>query len=323
VIVSAGAGIPLAILATVAYNSGLILEKRALRELPAIDARRLLALARTLLSAPPWLAGFALMLCGLAFQVLALMSAPVTVVQPVLASGVAVVLILSRLVLRERLGTREYLCVAGMAVCVVLLALSDSGRAAGGVGQPAASLPVALVAIPTCLAGLAIAGCALRTTRGKHREPATGVSFGIGTGLLYGVAAVAIKALAASLVHPRSAAAVVVTVVSSPYLYVMAACSAAALALFQTALQRCRASIVVPVSNLTGSIYFMAAGSWLFAQRLPASGTQLTLRITGIMLAACVVFLVSRRTATGSGEPRRRQDPARRSGMRKEPAHGA
>jgi drug/metabolite transporter (DMT)-like permease len=298
VTVTASAGIPLAMLAAVAYNSGLILEKRALRELPAIDARQVVALARTLLSARPWLGGFALMLCGLAFQVLALMSAPVTVVQPVLASGVAVVLILSRLVLHERLGTREYLCVAGMAVCVLLLALSDSGRAAGGAGRTAAPLPVALVAIPTCLGGLAIAGGALRTTRGKHRAPAVGVSFGIGTGLLYGVAAIAIKALSASLVHPRSAAAVVVIVVSSPYLYVMAACSAAALALFQTALQRCRASIVVPVSNLAGSIYFMGAGSWLFAERLPTSETQLALRITGIVLAASVVFLMSRQTAT-------------------------
>jgi drug/metabolite transporter (DMT)-like permease len=298
VTVTASAGIPLAMLATVAYNSGLILEKRALRELPAIDARQVVALARTLLSAPPWLAGFALMLCGLAFQVLALMSAPVTVVQPVLASGVAVVLILSRLVLRERLGTREYLCVAGMAVCVVLLALSDSGRAAGGAGRSAAPLPVALVAIPTCLVGLAIAGRALRTIRGQHRVPAVGLSFGIATGLLYGVAAIAIKALSVSLVHPRSATAVIVTVASSPYLYVMAACSAAALVLFQTALQRCRASIVVPVSNLTGSIYFMAAGSWLFGERLPTSGPALALRITGIALAASVVFLMSRQAAT-------------------------
>jgi drug/metabolite transporter (DMT)-like permease len=298
VTVTASAGIPLAMLATVAYNCGLILEKRALRELPAVDARRVVALARTLLSAPPWLAGFALMLCGLAFQVLALMSAPVTVVQPVLASGVAVVLILSRLVLHERLGTREYLCVAGMAVCVVLLALSDSGRAAGGAGRSAAPLPVALVAIPTCLVGLAIGGRALRAIRGKHRTTTVGLSFGIATGLLYGVAAIAIKALSASLVHPRSALAVIVTVASSPYLYVMAACSAAALVLFQTALQRCPASIVVPVSNLTGSIYFMGAGSWLFAERLPASGPALGLRITGIVLAAGVVFLMSRQAAT-------------------------
>src|SRR5258708_38523124 len=104
---------------------------------PSMDGRRVCSLARLLRPAPPWLAGFALMLCGLAFQVLALMSAPVTVVQPVLASGVAVVLILSRLVLREHLSTREYLCVAGMAVCVILLALSAGGRTAAGVGRHA------------------------------------------------------------------------------------------------------------------------------------------------------------------------------------------
>lgn len=301
--VTASAGIPLALLATISYNTGLILEKRALRGLPAIDARRVLSLARTLLSAPPWLAGFALMLCGLAFQVLALMSAPVTVVQPVLAGGVAVVLILSRLVLREHLSTLEYLCVAGMAVCVILLAVSAGGRAAD-VGRHVAELSMVLVAVPSCLVGLGIAGGALRTTRSKHRAPAIGVSFGIATGLLYGVAALAIKALSASLLHSRSVTAVVITVASSPYLYIMAACSAAGLVLFQTALQRCRASIVVPVSNLIGSIYFMAAGSWLFAERLPTSETQLALRTTGIVMAASVVLLMSRRAATDSAGTR-------------------
>ena len=105
-------GLALALLSTTAYNSGLIVEKQALARLPALNGRRVLALAVTLLTAPRWLAGFALMLCGLGLQVLALMFAPVTVVQPVIASGVAVVLVLSRIVLRERLGRVEYACVA-------------------------------------------------------------------------------------------------------------------------------------------------------------------------------------------------------------------
>ena len=45
------------------------------------------------------------MLTGLACQIVVLTFEPVSVVQPVLASGVALVLVLSRLVLRERLGT--------------------------------------------------------------------------------------------------------------------------------------------------------------------------------------------------------------------------
>ncbi len=48
-----------ALLATTAYHLGLILEKRALAQLPEIDARHALRLLRVLLTAPAWLAGFA------------------------------------------------------------------------------------------------------------------------------------------------------------------------------------------------------------------------------------------------------------------------
>ena len=109
---STDGGLALALLATTAYNSGLVVEKQALGRLPAISGRRVVSLALTVASSPRWLAGFGLMLCGLAFQALALTLAPVTVVQPVIASGVAIVLVLSRIVLREHLGRGEYVCVA-------------------------------------------------------------------------------------------------------------------------------------------------------------------------------------------------------------------
>ncbi len=131
---STDGGLALALLSTTAYNSGLIVEKQALGRLPAISGRRVVSLALTLGSSPRWLTGFALMLSGLAFQVLALMLAPVTLVQPVIASGVAVVLVLSRLVLREHLGRGQYACVAVMALSVILLALS-AGRGASDVGH--------------------------------------------------------------------------------------------------------------------------------------------------------------------------------------------
>ena len=286
-------GLVLALLSTTAYNSGLIVEKQALAGLPALSGRRVLALAGSLLTSPRWLAGFALMLCGLGLQVLALMFAPVTVVQPVIASGVAIVLVLSRIVLRERLGRGEYACVGVMAVSVILLALSADGAAA--VGFAVSGPRMAAVAIPTCLAALAAASAAGSGPR-KHARPATGVSYGVATGLLYGVAALAIKALSGTLRHAHGTGAVS-AVLSSPYLYVMAACSAAGLLLFQTALQRCRISIVAPVSNVLGSIYFMVAGTWLFHERLPADPARLALRLAGILIAGVVVVLLSRQAA--------------------------
>ena len=60
------AGIALALLATTAYNVGLILEKRALGQMPALDIGRVIRLVVSLLTSRAWLAGFALMLTGLA-----------------------------------------------------------------------------------------------------------------------------------------------------------------------------------------------------------------------------------------------------------------
>ena len=88
--------------------------------------RRVVHVVGRLLASPAWLAGFALMLTGLACQVIVLMFEPVSVVQPVLASGVALVLVLSRFVLRERLGGAEAAWV--MAGSVVLLAVRGRYR---------------------------------------------------------------------------------------------------------------------------------------------------------------------------------------------------
>jgi drug/metabolite transporter (DMT)-like permease len=291
---SADGGLVLALLATTAYNSGLIVEKQALGHLPEISGRRIVSLALTLGTSPRWLTGFALMLCGLGFQVLALTLAPVTVVQPVMASGVAVVLVLSRLVLREHLGRGEYACVAVMALSVILLAFS-AGSAE--VGHHFSGAAAAAVAIPSVVLALVAGSSGLQAASRRHGPPVTGVSFGVATGLLYGVAALAIKALSGALLHRHGVASVLIAVLSSPYLYLMGACSAAGLLLFQTALQRCRIAIVAPVSNVLGSIYFMVVGTWLFHERLPADPVLLALRLVGILIAGIVVVLLSRQGA--------------------------
>ncbi|HEV3069499.1 MAG TPA: DMT family transporter [Streptosporangiaceae bacterium] len=296
-IASSYTGIALALLAATSYNVGLIQEKRALARMPALDLRRVPRVIASLLADPAWLAGFALMLLGLACQIVVLTFEPVSVVQPVLASGVALVLVLSRLVLRERLGAVEFWCVAAMAVSVILLAAS-AGRAGGGAGHHVSPGWMAAVAIPSAVIGLLVGASPLR-----RRSPvlSAGVCFGIGTGLLYGVAALAIKGLSGILVGHHGDVRLVTGIVSSPYLYVLAGCSAAAMLLYQVALQSCRASIVVPVSNVTGSVYFMIAGTWLFHEHLPASPAKLGLRLAAIVVAGFVLVTLSRQAAEEPG----------------------
>src|SRR6266516_3668279 len=168
---------------------------------------------------------------------------------------------------------------------------------------------MAATAVPSCLAGLLVAGSSLRGGTRKHGAPVMGVCYGIGTGLLYGVAALAIKDLSGVLVHSHSIAAVPLAMASSPYLYVMAGCIAAGFGFLQTALQRCRASIVVPVSTIAGSLYFMVAGTWLFHEHLPSDPGKLALRLTGILVAGVVLVMLPR--LSGAAQLR---TPSARSG---------
>jgi len=310
------AGISLALLATTAYNVGLIQEKRALGRMATLDMRRIPYVIASLLAEPAWLAGFALMLLGLACQTIVLTFEPVSVVQPVLASGVALVLVLSRLVLRERLGAVELSCVAAMAVSVILLAASAGGTGSGA-GHHASPGWMAVVMIPSAVIGFLVAASPLRRRsrrrhRHRRRRTPTAVCFGVGTGLLYGVAALAIKALSGILVDHRGGTSIVTGVVSSPYLYVFAGCSAAAMLLYQVGLQSCRASILVPVSTVTGSVYFLIAGTWLFHEHLPADPVKLVLRLAAIAVAGLVIIALSRQApgqAAGAGEPERAPVP--------------
>ena len=292
------AGIGLALLSATAYNVGLIQEKRALGRMPALDVRRVPHLLASLLADPAWLAGFALMLVGLACQVIVLTFEPVSVVQPVLASGVALVLVLSRVVLRERLGAVEFWCVAAMAVCVILLAASASGTSSGA-GHHASPGWMAVVAIPSVVIGLLVAASPVRTRSRGHRAPAA-ICFGIGTGLLYGVAALAIKGLSGILVGHHGAVSLLADLITSPYLYVFGGCSAAALLFYQVGLQSCRASILVPVSTVTGSVYLLIAGTWLFHEQLPANPAKLVLRLVAIAVAGIVIITLSRQEARPS-----------------------
>ncbi len=302
------AGIPLALLATTAYNLGLVVEKRALERVPALRVRQVLRAVAGLLTSRAWLAGFALMLAGLACQTVVLTFEPVSVVQPVLASGVVLVPVLSRLMLRERLGGGEICCVAALAVSVILLAVSAAGTG-GAAGHHASPGPMAAVIVPSVIAGAALAAGSLRGRAPGHAAAATGVGCGAGTGLIYGVAALAIKALSGILAGHRTAAGIAAGVASSPYLYLLAGCLVTGMLLFQAGLQSCRASIIVPVSVVTGSAYFMVAATWLFHEHLPASPGRLGLRLAGITLAGLGLVALSRQAA-GRPAPRAAGDAA-------------
>jgi multidrug transporter EmrE-like cation transporter len=183
-----------------------------------------------------------------------------------------------------------------MAAAIVMIALSAVGLP-GKVGHEASGLLLAAVAVPAGLVAVWLGASALRPgPGGRHRLPSIGVSYAVASGLLYGVATLAIKAMSGMIAqHAKLDAGLVLAVAASPFPYVTIGCSALGMLIFQTGLQRCRVSIVGPVSNITGSVFFLVLGTWLFGERLPADPAKLALRLAGIVLAAVVVVALSRR----------------------------
>jgi drug/metabolite transporter (DMT)-like permease len=281
-----GVGVALALVAAIAYNAGLVLEKRALAALPTMDIRRPYLLLRTLITAPAWLVGFWCMVIGLGCQVLALQRLPISVAQPLQVSGLGVLVSLSWLVLGERVSGRDRWRLTAALLSVPLLGLSLGGQTGAGT-TPVDPLWLSVVLGGSAIAaGLASAN-AFGSRRHRHRLN-TGMPAGLATGLLYGMAGLALKALSSQLVHRG----VWVALFASPYPYLVGVASAAGMVLFQIALQRHRASVVVPTSNLVGSCYVLVAGTWLFHENLPADPTSLGLRLAGF--AVTVVALAIR-----------------------------
>lgn len=304
-------GIILAVAATIIYNLGFILEKRALDRLPAIEAHRLGHLARTLFTDPAWLAGFLLICCGLVLQLLVLSLEPLTVAQPLQASGVVVTILFSRLVLHERLGRAELTCIGIIAVAVALLSLSNDYGPGAAAGTHAAGAAIAAAAFPACLAVPAIYYLAHRASSRRRRYRVTGVSYGCCAGLVYGFAGVALKALSASMfTTPHVRDGLLAAAVASPYLYAVLVSSAIGMCLFQVALQRSAASIVMPISLVISTGYLVVIGSWLFHERLPASPALLAMRLGGAVAAIAAPVILTVMSERGAARPRSDDVPA-------------
>jgi drug/metabolite transporter (DMT)-like permease len=124
----------------------------------ALEARRAGGNARIeptllgrLLLRPRWVAGTALSGAGALLQIWALTLAPLTVVQPTLALGLVLLLVLSATVLHEPVGARERIGVAMIVAGVALVALSAAPEVGPAGDSLAVALLVGLLAVPTLL----------------------------------------------------------------------------------------------------------------------------------------------------------------------------
>lgn len=95
-----------------------------------------------------WLGATALGLLGWPFEIAALLLAPLTVVQPCIASGLVLLLWLGATRLGERPGPREFLAVAAIVGGIAGVAWAAPDRSTDHAGAGAIALALVLVALP-------------------------------------------------------------------------------------------------------------------------------------------------------------------------------
>jgi drug/metabolite transporter (DMT)-like permease len=140
-------GIVAAIAASLLYNTSIALQALEVREVPGEYSLRPSLIGR-LVRNRRWLGATALGLAGWPLEVVALLLAPLTVVQPCLASGLIMLLWLGATRLEERPGTREWTAVAAIVIGVAGVALTAPDRSTDHAGGGAIALAAALIAIP-------------------------------------------------------------------------------------------------------------------------------------------------------------------------------
>ena len=116
-----------AVTASALFSTGLVLQSLEARTVPAERALRL-SLIGGLLGRLRWVVGGILMVIGFGFHVGALMVAPLTVVQPSLAAGLLVLLVVGRRTDDEPAGAKELGAVAAILLDVVGLSLTVPAR---------------------------------------------------------------------------------------------------------------------------------------------------------------------------------------------------
>ncbi|HVR04646.1 MAG TPA: hypothetical protein VMS02_01305, partial [Solirubrobacteraceae bacterium] len=130
-----------------------------------------------------WLFGTGLSMLGWPLQLLALSLAPLVLVQPAMASGLLVLLLVGERLLGERAGRRER-----VAVCAIVLGVIGAALCA----PPNTTSHAPYAVLTLVLGGLALASLLPYIMLALLHRPSTGVTM-VGAGLAFGWSGVSTK----------------------------------------------------------------------------------------------------------------------------------
>jgi hypothetical protein len=281
-------GILAAIGASVFYSLGIALQAMDAKEAPHEEHLRL-ALVWGLVKRGRWMLGTGLSILGWPLQVIALLLAPLVVVQPALAAGLLVLVFVGQRMLGEHAGTHEHLAMAAIVIGVIGAGLCAPPRSTGHTSERLTILIVLLV--------LAAASLLPYLLRALRRSPAS-VTI-VCAGLAFGWSGVATKLASDDLSHGY-------LIVAAAWGLATAGASAVGVLSESSSLQARPAIQVAPVVFVTQTIVPVALAPVLFGERFsdtPLGGVPLALSLLLLVAGAAALVRSPLLLALMGGEP--------------------
>ena len=284
---AAGAGrmtvrtaIVLAILATACFQVGIVLQKVGADRLPRLGLSvRQGSVYLAFIRSPIWLAGIAINTFGWVLVLKAIANAPVSIIQPVLGFGLALLALFSAVFLKERLSRLESGGLVLMVAGLVLLGVSAAHQDGGG----AVSL-APLLAVSVVFAG----GIGAALPLGRSGQVPLPVVLGFGAGILIGLAALYTKGLFLTLDAGLPLLAWLV------FLPLMMAANICGLWVMQAGFQHGRALIVGAVSAVTTKVVAIVGGMTTLGEVLPDHRVFAVARVAGLVLILLGTVVLAR-----------------------------
>jgi drug/metabolite transporter (DMT)-like permease len=233
-----------------------------------LHPRQLRTFIRATLSHPLWLGGIACDVLGLSLQILALDRGALTIVQPLLVTGLVFALILRQRFEHHQITRRQVswaMALSGALAGFLLLATN---------GTSAAPLKSAdrLPAIGAGIVGAILAAACVEIGRRQRSEGRSAALLGVAVGLVYTATAALLKALTATAVRDP------LHVLVSWQLYVVIALGATGLLLNQLAFQAGPITASLPATASVDPLLSIVVGVFVYDEpirRGPGGGSVL------------------------------------------------
>lgn len=281
-------GIGAAVGASTLYSLGVALQAMDAKEAPHGEHLRI-ALARRLVRRTRWLLGTGLSILGWPLQLVALLLAPLVVVQPALAVGLLVLLFFAQRLLGEHAGRSEHIAMIAIVIGVVGAGLAAPPRVTGHGSE---ELPITLV-----LGGIALAAVLPYLMRLVAHPPAALTM--LGAGLAGGWSGIATKLASDDLSQGHVGLAIAWGLST-------AVASAVGILSEMSALQERPAIQVAPVVFVTQTVVPIVVAPLLFGESFadtPLGGLPLSASLALLVVGAGMLARSQLLVALVAGEP--------------------